>query len=78
MTAKRTFTVVGPTGTPDKVYEGFDRNFDAVGLEHVVLVTVDGEIDIYAVDSPKTVSPLVKYLAEKGGNVKLLGCYSRS
>jgi hypothetical protein len=64
---------------PNKtIYKGFDRNFNGLDLEHVVLVTIDGELEVYALDSPNSVSSLVQYLAdEPSGQVQILGCYSR-
>lgn len=59
-------------------YKGFDRNFRGPDLNHVVLVTVDGEIDVWAIDDPKKASDLVNYLTDHaGGHVEILGIYSR-
>jgi hypothetical protein len=59
-------------------FKGFDRNFTGSDLNHVVLVKIDGEIDVWAIDDPRNVGSLVSYLADHaGGEVEILGAYSR-
>lgn len=59
-------------------YYGFDTDFSDLGPEHVVVVTIDGEPAVYALDDPKTSGPLLSYLADHaGGQCCILGVYSR-
>jgi len=61
----------------EKTYHGFDLNFDAIELEHVVLVSSEGEVSMYAIDDPKRVSGLVEYLNNEGPPCQILGCFKR-
>lgn len=63
---------------PDsKTYHGFNRDFNPLTLQHVAVVLVDGEVDVWAVDNPSKVSELVEYLSEENGSVVFCGLYSR-
>ena len=76
----RSFSVQsGPDAERDTItYRGFNRDFSGPRLEHVVLVMVDGELDVYAIDDPRNVSGLLAYLSEhEQGKTEVLGCYSR-
>ena len=77
MPKARTWTAEEPDGTKT-TYQGFDRDFSGPDLEHVVLVITEGELDVYAVMSPKgPLGDLLRYLVDRGENSQLLGIYSR-
>lgn len=77
----RTYTVTAsrPNGLPpvQHTYHGFNRRFGPTPPSHVAVVSVDGEVECYALDGPDTTG-LMAYLEEQGaGTIRLLGCYAR-
>jgi len=73
----RTYSV-SDEDKPTKVYYGFNRNYDPIELDYVILVTVDGELDVWALDSPQLIGDLFNYLSDQeAGIVKPIGCYER-
>jgi hypothetical protein len=75
MLKPRKFTVTDSGA--ETVYNGFDRDFEPVELDHVVLVLVDGGLDVFAVTQPAKMSDLLRYLNDRGEDAKILGVYSR-
>jgi hypothetical protein len=71
----RTFKVKSEDGL--RVYQGFNRDYRGPELDHVVLYTVDGKLEVLAVDSPRQVSGVLEYLETVSGVVQILGGYSR-
>jgi len=64
------------TFTSDGVkFQGFNKDFST--MHDLVLVFIDGEPDIWAIDNSKGFENLIKYLKiEPGGTVKIFGRYS--
>jgi len=64
---KRVFTIT-------KQFEGFDKCFSQE-TKHIVLVSCDGKIDVYALDDPKNLTEFCHFLSIQGGG--LIGIFSR-
>lgn len=75
---KRTYTRTD--GTETKVFNGMDKDFSPENLEHIVLISVEGEIEVWAVESPEQEAwDLLRYYGEQGyplGAVKFLGVFT--
>ena len=73
----RSFTVTD--GDKKTVYEGFDKKFyPGHKVEHVVLILVEGEPEVYVMDDPRKASEFIKYVTEViEDNVQILGVYTR-
>ena len=71
---RRTFTVID--GDDETTYNGVNRQF-APAPQHVVLLLIDGEIDLFALDDPDDLGGLDALLdSEPVSHVKRLGVYS--
>lgn len=73
----RTYTVNPGRGENLRCYKGFDQDYTGSKLDWVVLVMTEGEIDVYAIDSPKSGVELLRYLCDEGFQSTILGCYKR-
>jgi len=78
MNDQRTFTVQDESGNNVEYY-GFDKSLGIMS-EHVVIVTVDGEPEIYSIDRPEKrfLIDLHKYLCTREGIVRVIGIYSQN
>lgn len=59
-------------------YHGFDKNFQANDVEHVLLVKVNGEREVFALDNPDEALEEVKaYLELRDEPYRILGLFRR-
>jgi len=80
----RTYKVVEgrPNGLPpiEQTFDGFDRNFRHSNLEYVALFSIDGIIEVWAVEGPHTLNNLIEYLSGeeyfKHGGIAI-GCFKK-
>lgn len=70
-----------PNDLPDieHTYQGFNRAFTpAKDVYHVALVLVEGELDVYVLDSPDAISTLKRYLTFDEFPHQLIGVFTRN
>lgn len=75
----RTYKIQDHIQGTTKTYKGFNRNYSGPELNHVILILIDGEVDVYAISNPKKTTDLIEFLSnEIAGSVEILGIYTRS
>ena len=72
----RTYTVIGPNGERE-VYFGFNQRYDPIRLDYVVLVLIEGNVEVFAIDNIRKSSGLIKYLHDREPNAVIVGSYER-
>jgi len=74
----RSYTVTDAEGYSTE-FSGVDRCwFPASELEHVILYTIDGELEVLALEDPRRAAEAVRLICEEDrGNATILGVYSR-
>lgn len=70
---ERHFTVDGTK------FEGFDKRFrPSENVEHVVIVSIDGDIEMFVLESPDKANEFYKYLLNKEeATFEVIGTFSR-
>lgn len=74
----RTYRVKEP-GKPDVVYKGFNKKlFPLSAADHITVVMIDGDPEIFVVDNPSQQTDLFRYLTDRAsGLFEFVGTYSR-